>query len=378
MFTVWALCAIGVEKVVSHELKKLAMTVQESAFGRVRFCTDLYGLYYALYGLRAADRLLLEVGSFKAENFDDLFDGVRSIHWEQYIPRDMGVSITKVRTNRSILHAETSIQAVTHKAIAEQLCTKYRVPRLPDDDDRGAHVRIFIEKDTVFVLLDISGEPLFKRSYRVAGGIAPIRETTAASILLLCGWKRKFSLYDPFCGSGTIAIEAALYAWNAAPGLGRTFAIDTLNIHNPQYAQTVWNEFFQIIDFSRPIRIYGSDSLPQAVAYAQENSARAYRILHGKDDPKVPVFSVCAMEHASAADQEGFIVTNPPYGLRLGNRTTAEKNYTAMAILKDHFPAWKLCILSDHAGFESFFGMKAAACHEITNGPLQLYCYIYH
>jgi putative N6-adenine-specific DNA methylase len=220
METVIALCGIGVEKVVSNEIRKLAgpYRVLESGFGRVRFETDIPGIYRALMGLRCADRLLLEALTFPAADFDTLFNGVTSIPWEAWIPNGMNIRVAKVRSNRSKLQGITTIQAMTHKAAADRLCEKYHQARLSESGPQ-AEIRVYVEKDQVSVLLDLSGEPLFKRGYRTEGGAAPLRETTAAALLFLANWRRKYPLYDLFCGSGTIAIEAALYAWDAAPGL---------------------------------------------------------------------------------------------------------------------------------------------------------------
>ena len=209
--TAVALCAVGAEKAVSNELRKLDFTVLDSLYGKVRFRADIAGLYRALMGLRAADRVLLEMGFFKAEDFDALFEGTKAASWERFVPRDFGLTVVKVRSNRSKLKSQASIQSIVHKAAAERLCGKHRINRLAEDGGI-AEVRVYVEKDMVSLLLDLSGEPLFKRGYRSEGGVAPLRETTAAAMLLLSGWKRKFPLYDPFCGSGTIPIEAAMYA----------------------------------------------------------------------------------------------------------------------------------------------------------------------
>ncbi|MCL2472798.1 MAG: hypothetical protein FWF26_03880, partial [Treponema sp.] len=379
-----ALCAVGAEKTVSNELKKLGLQIIESGFGRVRFRTDLAGLYRALMGLRAADRVLLEAACFTAADFDALFEGVRDVPWEDYIPRMSGLRVAKVRTNRSRLEAETSIQAVVHKAAAERLCQKWGVSRLPggslDPSTSGkfsnssftggkykdayhsrliknasppppeneAELRVYIEKDQVSILLDLSGEPLFKRGYRTMGGTAPLRETTAAAIILYSGWRRKYSLYDPFCGSGTIAIEAAMYAWDIAPGIGRHFALERLLLCDRGVEQNVRKEFLEKVDFSRPVRIGGSDNDAGVVAAARSNMTRALALAGRKEADTVPVFRQCSMDTATPPEGflakagydtvpekefqnsresentrdgecEGFIITNPPYGRRLGD-----------------------------------------------------------
>ncbi len=407
--TAVALCAVGAEKVVSNELRKLNLKVEDSLFGRVRFKADLGGLYKALIGLRAADRVLLETASFKAADFDALFEGTAQAAWERFVPKGMGLKVAKVRTNRSLLKAETSIQAIVHKAAAQRLCGKYKMNRLPEPpagrsydaaDYKIAEVRVYIEKDIVSLLLDLSGAPLFKRGYRSEGGAAPLRETTAASILLLSGWKRKFPLYDPFCGSGTILIEALMYAWDMAPGLGRRFAIQDLLIADVKTERAVREEFRGKINFNNLVRIAGSDEDARSVSIAASNAARLRDIAEGREpqrgirsgqdgkaadiDLKVlPMNKACSPFTASESPDtapQGFIITNPPYGKRLGDTAQAENIYKEMAVLSEgsgRFAKWKLAVITDHSGFESFYGKKADSCREISNGAIPSYFYQY-
>jgi putative N6-adenine-specific DNA methylase len=300
----------------------------------------------------------------------------------------MGLRVTKVRTNRSKLEAETSIQAVVHKAAAEKLCEKRGINRLPSAQGSGnadeVELRVYIEKNNVSILLDITGEPLFKRGYRVRGGDAPMRETTAAAIILYSLWRRKYPLYDPFCGSGTIAIEAALYAWDIAPGIGRRFTLELLLPGDRKTEIKTREEFLAKVDFSRLVRIGGSDSENGVVAAAQTNMERALALVkRGAACKTAPSFKVLPMEEAKPPDSvafsggEGYIITNPPYGRRLGDAESAERTYTEMKNLARNFPGWKLVLITDHPGFESFFGRKADSCHEITNGAIGSYLYQY-
>jgi putative N6-adenine-specific DNA methylase len=388
MANVVALCGIGVERVVSNELKKLGLRVLDTGFGKVRFEADTRGIYRALMGLRAADRILLEAARFPAEDFDALFEGVKAVPWEDYIPHGTGLRIDKVRSSRSKLQGITTIQAMTHKAAADRLCQSWRVERLTGKGIQ-AEIRIYIEKDQVSALLDLSGEPLFKRGYRTEGGAAPLRETTAAALLLLANWRRKFPLYDPFCGSGTIAIEAAMYAWDMAPGLGRSFELSRLRIGDTGIEEAVRREFLEKVNFDRIIRISGSDSDTRAVALARSNVQRAYDLAQGKQPeggirqtlklPWFPDFRVVPMKEAAAEKDgdAGFIITNPPYGKRLGDTETAEAGYAEMAALAGHFPGWKLGVISDHIGFESHFGGKADSCRKLTNGAIDSFFYEY-
>ncbi|MCL2805941.1 MAG: class I SAM-dependent RNA methyltransferase [Treponema sp.] len=397
MNTAVALCAVGAEKVVSNELRKLGFKVEESLYGRVRFKADTANLYQALIGLRAADRVLLEITQFKATDFDVLFEGTAGAEWERIVPKGMGLKVAKVRSNRSQLKAETSIQAIVHKAAAQRLCGKYKMNRLPEPvmlsraenaaPPKIAEVRVYIEKDMVSLLVDLSGEPLFKRGYRSEGGVAPLRETTAASILLLSGWKRKFPLYDPFCGSGTLLIEAAMYAWDIAPGLGRNFALENMLIADSKIEQTVREEFRKKIDFSRLVRIAGSDEDQRSVSIAASNIARLRDIAEGRapvrgirsaDDNMGINLKVLPMTQAcSPYDSPGLIITNPPYGKRLGDQAIAEQIYRDMAVLEQRFTSWNLAVITDHSGFESFYGKKADSCREISNGAIPSFFFQY-
>ncbi|MDR1411808.1 MAG: class I SAM-dependent RNA methyltransferase [Spirochaetaceae bacterium] len=389
METYVALCGVGVERVTANELRKLGLSVEDTGFGRVRFKADTRGCYRALMGLRTADRVLWEAARFPAADFDALFGGIRDAPWERFIPRGMGLKVDKVRSNRSQLRGITSIQGMAHKAAAERLCGKYRVSRLPEQGP-AAEIRVYLEKDEAQALLDLSGEPLFKRGYRTEGGIAPLRETTAASLLFLANWRRKFPLCDPLCGSGTIVIEAALYAWDAAPGMGRNFAFEGMLGADRQIEREVREKFLAKTDFTRTIRIFGSDADPKAIAGARSNLLRAYRLARGErprsgpessgagEKPALPVFETAKMDDLKAPfDGEGFIITNPPYGVRLGEPEEAEAVYRDMAVLCRIFPGWKLACITDHAGFESLFGRKAVSCREMTNGAIRSYFYQY-
>jgi putative N6-adenine-specific DNA methylase len=250
-----------------------------------------------------------------------------------------------------------------------------------------AEIRVYIEKDQVSLLLDLSGDPLFKRGYRTEGGIAPLRETTAAAIILSALWKRKYPLYDPFCGSGTIIREAAMYALDLAPGLARHFALEKLLLADKTVERQVREEAAGRIDLTRVVRIAGSDADSRAVAAANANLRRALAAIPqtagaGRNNSSGPLPSFCTlpMEEArftGSGDDAGYIITNPPYGKRLGDSDAAEKIYGQMNVLARNFPGWKLGVITDHPGFESFFGKKADSCREITNGKIDTFFYQY-
>jgi putative N6-adenine-specific DNA methylase len=206
-------------------------------------------------------------------------------------------------------------------------------------------------------------------------------------MLLLSGWKRKFPLYDPFCGSGTILIEAAMYAWDMAPGLGRHFAIDNLLIADDKIEKTVREEFRSKIDFSRLVRIAGSDEDMRSVSMAASNAARLRDIAEGRAPQRgirpaaqsagLELKVLPAGEARPPFSDAGFLVTNPPYGKRLGDQAQAEQCYSEMGTLGERFPGWKLALITDHSGFESFYGKKADSCREMSNGAIPSYFYQY-
>jgi putative N6-adenine-specific DNA methylase len=316
----------------------------------------------------------------------------------------MGLTVVKVRCNRSQLKAETSIQAVVHKAVAQRLCGKNKLARLPEGpqlpEGGAAELRVYVEKDTVSLLLDLSGEPLFKRGYRTEGGIAPLRETTAAALLLLSGWKRKYPLYDPFCGSGTILTEALLYAWDMAPGLSRNFALEKFLLADSEIEAAVREEFRGKVNFERIIRIAGSDGDARALSIAKSNIERARDLAENRLPPRgirpsdarrnLPLLKMQSYNEARSPFQPeragaenagnepaGFLVCNPPYGRRLGDSADSENIYSGMKCLGRNFPEWKLALITDHPGFESFFGRQADSCREIKNGIVPSYFYQY-
>ncbi|MDR3325387.1 MAG: class I SAM-dependent RNA methyltransferase [Spirochaetaceae bacterium] len=385
--TVAALCAVGAEKALSNEVKKLALAcdvsiaIKESYFGKVVCETELKGVYALLIGSRVADRILIQLASYRAEDFGALFEGAAAARAEDFIPRGTGLIVDKVRTRGSKLFAEKSVQAVVHKALAQRLCAKYRMNLLPDAEPRAC-VRVYVERDVASILLDVTGEPLYKRGYRLHGGIAPLRETTAASLMLMSFWKRKHPLCDPYCGSGTIALEAALYAFDIAPGLARRFAIDRTALADGKIEEAVRSGYRERIDLSRVVRISGSDKDNAAIELAKQNALRVWDIYKlyehvQRGSRHLVTLNTLPMEDARAFEDDGFIITNPPYGNRLGDKESAEENYTKMAVLRKNFPRWKLVCISDNLEFETFFGAQAGAKKEITNGADALYVYEY-
>ena len=259
MNTFVALCAVGAEKILGNELKQLGYRLEGNAPGRVTFTGDMDAVYRANYCLRTSDRVYLQIARYKADNFDALFDGCYSVDWQDFFHKDVRVVVDKVRVHKSRLNSEHSVHGMILKAIYKKLGTVWHMTTLPESGDE-CDVRVYIDDNMVTLLLDTSGEALHKRGYRSEGGIAPLRETTAAVLLQEMLWRRKTPLHDPFCGSGTIAIEATLYAHNVAPGLGRHFAYEHLAFYNQQRAVEIKRGEASKIRTDIECRITGSDT----------------------------------------------------------------------------------------------------------------------
>ena len=270
-----ALCAVGAEKILGNEIKRLGYSLSDrQAPGRVTFSGDIDAMYLANYCLRTSDRVYIQLAEYKAYNFDELFEGCYKINWQDYLKKTARVIVDKVRVHASKLNSEHSIQSMILKSIYTKLGDVWHMASMPETGE-SSDVRVYLDKNVATILLDTSGEALHKRGYRTDGGIAPLRETTAAVLLQEMMWRRKTPLHDPFCGSGTIAIEAALYAHNIAPGLGRRFAYENLVIYNQQRALEIKREEASKIRTDVECRITGSDIDPAAVERSRLNAEHA-------------------------------------------------------------------------------------------------------
>ncbi|MCQ2594898.1 MAG: class I SAM-dependent RNA methyltransferase [Treponemataceae bacterium] len=382
MITLVALCAIGAEKVLAQEIKHLDYTPCGNAPGRVAFTApNQDALFRANLCLRTADRVYIQLASFYAEDFDQLFDGISAIDWQDFFYKDVRVVVDKVRSNKSKLSSEHSVQKIVHKAIYTKLGQIWRMSVLPESGAESS-VRIYIDQNQVLVLLDLSGEPLNKRGYRTAGGEAPIRETLAATLLQLMCWRRKTPLHDPFCGSGTIAIEAALYAYNIAPGFGRHFALENLSIYDQARCLEIKKEEAAKIRPDATARITGTDINPEAVARAKMNAehacvsaGRALQLIGSDMRIQRPDFVTADFKILAAPYPEGMILANPPYGERLGNEQEAQELYHDMAELFESFPNWQMGFITSHPGFERALGRHATKTKRVKCGNLETVFY---
>lgn len=368
-----AVCALGLEKVCQNEIERIGLAVVGREAGRVRFGLGppekaAASLMRANLCLRTAERVLVEAGRFRALDFDQLFETVRALPWELYIRREDRLVVERVRIKASRLAAQTSVQSVVHKAIYERLLSIYKIVRMPETGkERG--LRVYLDTDDCLLGLDTSGEALHKRGYRLAVAQAPLKETIAAGILLLSGWSRRLPLLDPFCGSGTIAVEAALFAMDRAPGLGRAFSLEDMPLAIgggrggsrsgalAEETEAAKARVRRDADF----RIVGSDSDPRALESARANAARA-GVAAGLE------LRLGAAEEAKPDYEAGSLVCNPPYGERIGSVAEAEATYRGLGAMAERFSGWGLGFVTNRSDFGDFFGRFAPSVHRIING----------
>lgn len=383
MNTLVALCAIGAEKILGNEIKHLGYKLVSNAPGRVSFLGDEKSFYRANLCLRTADRLYLQLAEYDAFNFDELYDGAYEINFQDFFHKDTRIVVDKVRINHSKLNSEHSVQGIVHKAIYSKLGKVWNMQSLPESGEQS-DIRVYIEKNKVLILLDLSGLPLHKRGYRTDGGTAPLRETAAAILLQEMMWRRKTPLHDPFCGSGTIPIEATLYAFNVAPGFGRRFALENLQIYNQELETEVREEEAAKIRTDVEVRITGSDIDANAVERAKRNAEHAC-VMAGKALKSIgrnehiprPDFIQSDFAELSAPYEEGILLCNPPYGERLGDAEEAEKLYSKMHSLLLDFPSWNMGFITSNEKFEECFGKKASKSKKLKSGNLDTTFYMY-
>lgn len=383
MNTLVALCAVGAEKVLGNEIKFLGYKLVSNAPGRVIFTGDDDALFRANLCLRTADRVYLLMARYKAQDFDQLFDGVYSVEWQDFLKKDSRVVVDKVRSYKSVLNSEHSIQGMVQKAIYKKLGDKWHIQTLPETGDK-CDVRVYLDENEALILLDLSGVPLYKRGYRSDGGVAPLRETTAAVLLQLMLWRRKIPLHDPFCGSGTLPIEATLYALNIAPGLGRRFAIENLPFFSKENADRIRKEEAAKIRTDVEVNITGTDIDRGAVERARQNAEHA-GVMAGRALKSIgidshvwrPDFQVADFKEIEAPFENGMIICNPPYGERLGDEEQAALLYKEMGSLFTDFKGWQIGVITAHKEFQENIGRYATSLKSLKAGNLDTTFYMY-
>lgn len=363
-----ATCLFGLEHLLGEEIDRLGFRRLETMDGRILFEGDEQAVATANIFLRFAERVYIQLGPwFSASDFDALFEGTRALPWELFIRREDAFPV-KGHTVRSALTSVPACQKIVKKAIATRLGSHYGLARMPETGVT-CQVVFFILRDRAQLLLDTSGEPLFKRGYRTDTGEAPIRETLAAAIVAQSRPRENVLLWDPMCGSGTLAIEAAMQMRRIAPGKSRSFAAEQYAALPPSVWQTA-REQAADEEISTAFEAYASDIDPAAVALAEANARRA-----GVADI---VRCFCADARSiSAEGRRGTIVTNPPYGERLGTVREAEALYRDMGRHFRSLAPWQVYVISSHPEFERFYGRRADKVRKLYNGMIPCYLYQY-
>jgi len=369
-YELFAPCHFGLEAVLKREIIDLGYEVTEVVDGRVSFEGDEEAIARCNVFLRTTERVMLKVGSFKAVTFDELFEKTKALPWENFIPKDGKFWVKKASSIKSKLFSPSDIQRIVKKAIVDRLSGKYNILRFPEDGSEYP-IRITILKDEVTVGLDTSGESLHKRGYRRLTVKAPITETLAAALISLTPWKKDRLLIDPFCGSGTIPIEAALIGLNIAPGMKRDFqAMAWDNILPKSLFKEARKEAEDLIDRETKLSIQGYDLDTSALDAARGNLSLAG--LEGNIH-----FQQRDMRDISSAKKYGFIITNPPYGERLEEKEAMPQLYREMGKAFQKLDEWSYYIITGFEDAPKYFGRKPDKNRKIYNGMMKTYFYSY-
>lgn len=361
-------CHFGLEAVLKREIIELGYDISRIDDGRVTFIGDAEAVCRANIGLRTPERIMIKAGQFKAVTFDQLFEAVKAIEWENYIPSDGRFWVTKANSVNSKLFSSSDIQSIVKKAIVERLKSVYKIDWFKED---GASypIRISIIKDEVTIGIDTTGDSLHKRGYRIEAGKAPISESLAAALIMLTPWHSDRILVDPFCGSGTIVIEAALMAANIAPGMNRRFISQKWkNIIPGMEWKNAFEEAREQVITDIDCDIQGYDIDPDVLKIARENAYRA-----GVD--KYIHFQQREVAKLSHAKKYGFIITNPPYGERLEEKEALPAIYGAFGKQFAALDSWSAYVITSYEDTEKYMGRKADKNRKIYNGMLKTYFY---
>lgn len=361
-------CHFGLESILKREITDLGYDVFKVEDGRVTFIGDEEAVCRANIYLRTAERILIKAGSFHAETFEELFQGTRNIPWEELIPADGRFWITKAASVKSKLFSPSDIQSIMKKAMVERMKEVYHVEWFPES---GASfpVRVFLMKDEVTAALDTTGESLHKRGYRKLTARAPIAENLAAALIMLTPWKGDRILVDPFCGSGTFPIEAAMMAANIAPGMNRSFTARSWTHLIPEREwKDVAEEAREEIREDVCTDIQGYDFDESMVAIARENArlAGVEKLIH---------FQKRDVRQLSHSKKYGFIITNPPYGERIEEKRNLPELYGWIGERFKELDAWSMYLITAYEQAEEAMGIKAAKNRKIYNGMMKTYFY---
>ncbi|MET3545456.1 putative N6-adenine-specific DNA methylase [Paenibacillus favisporus] len=361
-----ATAPMGLEAIVARELKELGYNDVQVENGRVNFTGDYKDICRCNLWLRTSDRILVKMGEFPAKTFDELFEGTKALPWQDWIPAN-GEFPVEGRSHHSQLSSVPACQGIVKKAIVEKLKQSYHTDWFQENGPRYV-IEVNLLKDVALLTLDTTGPALHKRGYRKLVTEAPLKETMAAALLQISRWNPSRPLYDPCCGSGTILIEAALLGWNIAPGLRRSFPSE----HWPAIPEELWSEAreeaFDAVQDDQPLQLTGSDIDPKAIEVAKAAAKSAG--LAGEID-----FQVLPASKAHPQGEYGCLITNPPYGERLSEKTEVEKLVRTLGHTANQLPTWSFFALSPTKQFEHYFGRKADKRRKLFNGRIECQYY---
>lgn len=361
-------CHFGMEAVLKREILDLGYEISLVEDGRVTFVGDDEAICRANIFLRTAERVLLKAGSFRAESFEELFQGTKAIAWEEYIPQDGKFWVAKASSIKSKLFSPSDIQSIMKKAMVERMKGAYRLERFPETGS-SYPLRVFLYKDVVTVGIDTSGESLHRRGYRTLTSKAPITETLAAALILLTPWNKDRILVDPFCGSGTFPIEAAMMAANIAPGMNRSFlSEDWKNLIPRKCWYEAMDEAGEMVDDTVEVDIQGYDIDGEIVKAARANAEAAGvgHMIHFQQRP------LSALSHPK---KYGFLITNPPYGERIEEKENLPALYREIGERLKALDSWSAYMITAYEDAEKYMGRKADKNRKIYNGMMKTYFY---
>lgn len=361
-------CHFGLEAVLKKEILDLGYEISQVEDGKVTFLGDAEAICRANIFLRTTERILLKVGSFKAVTFEELFQGTKALPWEEYIPQDGRFWVKKANSIKSKLFSPSDIQSIMKKAMVERMKQGHGVSVIPET---GADypVRVSLYKDIVTVALDTTGESLHKRGYRKLTSKAPIEETLAAALIMLTPWNKDRILVDPFCGSGTFPIEAAMMAANMAPGMNRSFLSEDWKQIIPRKCwYEAMDEAQEMVDDTVSVDIQGYDLDPEVIKAARANAelAGVAHMIHFQQRP------VAELSHPK---KYGFLITNPPYGERIEEKKNLPALYTQIGERFKALDSWSAFIITSYEDVEKYMGRKADRNRKIYNGMMKTYFY---
>ena len=368
-FELVATCLFGLEKLLGEEIDKLGYQRTDTMDGRVTFIGDERAVFVANMRLRFAERVFIKLGSFKSESFEELFEGTKSLDWENFIGREDSFPV-KGHAIKSKLFSVPDCQSIVKKAVVSRLSEKYGI-RWFTEEKTKYQIEFFIFKDIATLMIDTSGVALHKRGYRPSSGIAPLRETLAAAIAAISRPREDVLLWDPFCGSGTIAIECAMMMTNQAPGLDRHFVCEEFEIlSNKKIITDERSKALSEIKHNSEFEAFASDIDPEVLEIAKANADRA-----GVAD-RIKFF-VADARKIQKLDRRGTVVCNPPYGERLLTPKETEQLYRDMGRAFDKLSPWQIYVLTSAENFQALYGRRADKVRKLYNGmiPCSLYQY---